>query len=119
MCGAAPSGGAGLDGAEAIDAVGVGGGAAPAEEVGIVEAALGVGLPDLEHHVVERLAVELRDAAGDLDRLALRRLAARSFAPCANSRGKNGPSVISPVGISGFMAATAAASRPRTTSWYS
>src|SRR6185503_1989756 len=54
-----------------ISAGGVSRGAAPAAEGGIVEAPLGVGLPDLEHHVVERAAVGLHHAAGNFDRLTL------------------------------------------------
>src|SRR6185436_2934179 len=60
-----------LDGFENVNTIGVSRGAAPAAEGGVVEAALGVGLPDLEHHVVERAAVSLRHAAGNFDRLTL------------------------------------------------
>src|SRR5712691_3993504 len=50
--------------------IGIGRGTAPAEELRVVEAARGVCLPDLEDQVVERFAVELRDASGDLDYFA-------------------------------------------------
>src|SRR6266571_3651070 len=43
---------------------GIGRGTAPAEELGVVEAARGVRLPDLDDQVVERFAVELGDASG-------------------------------------------------------
>ncbi len=52
--------------------IGIGRRAPPAEELRVVEAACGVRLPDLEDQVVERRAVELGDAAGDLDHLANR-----------------------------------------------
>src|SRR5688500_1389448 len=64
--------GTGLDRPKGIDSVGVGRGAAPAEEVRIVEPSLRIGLPDLEHQVVERPAIGLHHASGDLDRVALR-----------------------------------------------
>src|SRR3954470_3967595 len=63
---------AGLHGAKAVDTVGVGGGAPLAEEIGIVEATAAVGLPELEHDVIQRPAVDLRDATGDLDDLTRR-----------------------------------------------
>ena len=69
MCGARPGIATGPHGAEAVLAARVGRRPAPARENRVVEAAGGVRLPDLEDHVIERLAVELGDAARDFDRL--------------------------------------------------
>src|SRR5205823_20760 len=97
-------------------------GASPAEEIRIVVAAFGVGLPDLDHHVVERLGVELGDDAADLDHLAVGALAgddrqvigalrelAREERPERHLGGRGEARH----GMRG------AALRPRTTSWYS
>ncbi len=74
---------AGPDRAEAVAAVLVGRGPAPAKEIrigfgvprvrGMPVDALRVRLPDLDHEVVERRAVLLHHAARDLDRFAFRR----------------------------------------------
>ena len=73
---------AGLDGDEAIAAFGVGDGVAAAGEVWIERrvvlidrvgvAACGVGLPDFDERVRQRLSVFIDDAAGDDDALAER-----------------------------------------------
>src|SRR3954471_12880926 len=74
--GKAPLARARPDGAKAVHAAPIGRGAPPAEEIARIVAAAAVGLPDLEHQVVERPAVELGDASGDLDRLARGEVAA-------------------------------------------
>src|SRR3954471_8693258 len=74
--GKAPLARARPDSAKAVHAARIGRGAPPAEEIVRIVAAATVGLPDLDHQVVERPAVELRDASCDLDRLAGRTLAA-------------------------------------------
>ncbi len=113
---------AGPDGAEQVDAVGVRGRAAPAEEIGIVVAPGGARLPDLEDGVVERLAVGLRHAAGDLDRFARRpaafadREVARAVAEFAREERPEGHRPRWPQRLHGR---DAVARRPRTTIWYS
>src|SRR6185436_13292986 len=57
---------AGLEGLEAVDPLRIGRGAPPSRELRVVVAAIAVGLPDLDHHVVERRAVALRDFPDDL-----------------------------------------------------
>ncbi len=69
----------GLDGVEAVDPVLVGGGAAEPLELRVRQraivarigvAALGIRLPDLDHGVVDRLAVAVEDHAFDADLVA-------------------------------------------------
>src|SRR5688572_734506 len=109
---------AGPDGAEAVVALGVGRGASPTGKRRVVEAPSGVRLPDLEDHVVERLAVELGHPAGDLDHFTrctlgkivrpLRELARKKWAEGHLGSG-NQPA----------HGNSALALRPRTTSWCS
>ena len=113
-----PLGGSGFYGSENINTGGVGGGTAPAAESGVVEAPLRVGLPDLEHHVVERAAVGLHDAPGDFDRFALgtrgeivragREFGREEWPECHLRRGNQR-----------LHGSAAAALRPRTTRLYS
>src|SRR5688572_23161717 len=109
---------AGPDGAEAVVALGVGRGASPAGKRRVIEAPSRVRLPDLQDYVVERLAVELGYAPGDLDHLtrctlgkvirSLRELARKKWA-----KGHLGGGNEAAHGI------CALALRPRTTSWCS
>ena len=103
-CGARPARCARPDGAEAVVALGVGRGASPAGERRVVEAAGRIRLPDLEDHVVERLAVELGHPAGDLDDVTRCTLRQDRSRPARTRAGKNGPRVISAVGMSRLMA---------------
>src|SRR6478672_4034649 len=113
-----PFGRSWLYGLENINSVGIGGGAAPAEEGGVVEASLRVGLPDLEHHVVERTAVGLHHAAGDFDRLAL---GARGeiVRACGEFAREERPERHLSRGHQRLHGSSAAALRPRTTRSYS
>jgi hypothetical protein len=113
-----PLGRTGSYGPEEVNPVCIRRGPAPAEERGVVEAALRIGLPDLEHQVVERAAVGLDHPAGHLDHLTsgvlakvvcTRRELAREEGAERHLRGGHEPLH----GIPGL------AWRPRTTSWYS
>src|SRR6185436_19795593 len=106
---------------EEVPSAPVGRRAAPAEEIRVVEAALGVGLPDLDHHVVERLAVELADDAADLDHLALGALAGddRQVVGTLRELARKERAERHLGGGRETRHMRGAALRPRTTSWYS
>src|SRR6185503_19082311 len=109
--------GAGTDGAEAVDAARVGGRASPAGKSRIVEAPGGVGLPDLEDHVVERLAVELGHHPGDLDRRG--KISGQVARLLGEFPGKERPERHLGGGNQAAHGITAVPLRPRTTSWCS
>src|SRR6267378_1125321 len=112
---------AGLDGAEPIHAVRIGGGAAPAAEVRRIVAAAAVRLPDLDHDLVERPAVELRDAAAHLDHLARRRATVEhgEIVRAARELGREERSERHFSRWHELHGRDGVAPRPRTTSWYS
>src|SRR5258708_35896476 len=108
-----------LDGGEAVDTIGIGGGAAPAVELGVVVAALAVGLPDFHDDVIERLTVELRDAAGDLDHLFLFHARGKVVGALGELAREEWPERHLSRRDEARHGSEGTALRPRTTSWYS
>src|SRR3954471_6796751 len=117
--GKAPLARARPDGAKAVHAARIGRGAPPTEEIARIVAAAAVGLPDLEHQVVERPAVELRDATCDLDRFAGRALAADhgEVVRCLRELAREERSERHLARRHQLQGSRAAAALPRTTIW--
>src|SRR6185503_21070486 len=100
--------------AEAVDAVRVGCRTSPTGKSRIVEASGGVGLPDLEDHVVERLAVELGHAPRDLDGGG--KISGQVVRPLRELAREERPQRHLGGGNQAAQGSTAAPLRPRTTS---